>query len=204
MATRNKIIPPQVTGKKSGASKSVEAETLDEAIQLFNRAKERLKQIYRWNEWSGKIGATFSLTDERGNILTRFPEIGNLIRIDIPGPGPLEGQGYDWVRIEKIVDEKHTPNNDLYALRVRPVKAPGSDDDSPAHFYTEAATSSFIVKRAKKKVTVLEEGRNEISNTETENKIDKARHAVIGTGAQMGMAHLQWQTFVESILKKED
>jgi hypothetical protein len=203
MKSTDKLIPPQVTGSESGAEESMDTESIREAMLLFDHAKNRLKHINGWDEWSGTIGASFRLTDETGKVQEHLPKVGNLIRIDIPGPGPEEGYGYDWVRIEEIIDKERSDDEDLFAFRVRPVKAPGSDDKSPAHFYTEEATSSFIVKRSGKKVMVSEEGRNEKSNTQTENTVDKMRHAVIGTGAKIGIAHLQWKKFVAGILKQE-
>jgi hypothetical protein len=198
--SQNKIIPPQVTGSASGAEETHEAATVTKAIDIFNKAKERLKNINAWEEWSGMISASFLLTDEEGKPLKGMPDVGNLIRIDIPGPGMKESNGYDWVRIEDIVEE-HNADTDVYAIKVRPVQAPDSNSKTSAHFYTEEATSSFMVQRKGKTVTASEEGRNEVLNTETEHVTDKIRNAVIGTGAQLGIAKMQWKNLMKGILK---
>lgn len=196
----NKIVPQQVTGNESGASETYEGASAEEAKRVFERAKSRLKHINEWHAWSGTGSATFSLTDEAGHVLQQMPAVGNLIRIDIPGPGTIQGEGYDWVRIEEIMEENNG-DDELFGILVRPVQAPGSTDKASAHFYTEAATSSFIVKRNGKKVTAAEVGRNEILNTETENLADKMRNIVVGAGAQAGIAYIQWKNLVAGILK---
>ena len=141
-----KIIPPQEKGSHSGATAERQANSLQEARQLYAAAKQRLLDINRWHEYSGKPTATFQLTDNNGKEITGPSKPGNLIRIDLPGPGPQKGDGYDWVYIEDI-QEENSAEEDFFGIRVRPVAAPVSDESASSHFYTPDATSSFVVKR---------------------------------------------------------
>src|SRR5215212_10278194 len=119
------IVPPQVTGRESGATAEKNMETPAKAAELFAIARRRLLDINNWKKYSGVLSAEFQLTDAEGNPLAGPPQVGNLIRIDLPGPGPQKGDGYDWVYIEDIQDR-----TDFTGMRVRPVSAPASDENA--------------------------------------------------------------------------
>lgn len=202
--TAEKIIPKQKEGSKTGATATAELTDKKEATELFKVAKSRLLDINTWDKLCGVASATFELTDKAGNKISGTPEVGNLIRIDLPGPGTISGEGYDWVRIEAIEDNSDSEaEEEAFAFRVRPVKNPVSDDDAPAHFYTDDATSSFIIERRGTIITASEKGRNEKPNTDTAKIVDKVRNAVVATGAKNGLAYPQWKTLMEGLLKKK-
>jgi len=195
-----KIVPPQVVGKKSGAVSEVILAGIAEAKALFAAAKQRLLDINRWKDISGPLSADFKLTDLQGNMLEGPPQVGNLIRINLPGPGTRKGAGYDWVYIEEIKEVESTENKDFIGIRVRPVAAPVSDEEASSHFYTDNATSSFIVERTGTKVEASEEGRNEIPNRETKNIFDKIRNTLVAIGASQGLAYPQWKALMDGVL----
>jgi hypothetical protein len=70
-----------------------------------------------------------------------------------------------------------------------------------AHFFTEEATSNFMVKRVGNKVSAEVHGRNEKPNTEAEKLVDKARNTAVATGAVTGFAKLQWKSLVNGLIK---
>ena len=72
-----------------------------------------------------------------------------------------------------------------------------------AHFYTDEATSNFIVKREGTKVTAGVYGRNEKPNVKTETIIDKVRNAVVGTGAVTAFSKIQWKALVNGLLERK-
>ena len=202
--TVEKIIPRQKKGSETGAKAIAELTNKAEAMALFKLAKSRLLDINSWDELCGLASATFELTDKAGNKISGPPEIGNLIRIDLPGPGTISGEGYDWVRIEAMEDNSDPENDEeSFAFRARPVKSPVSDDDAPSHFYTDDATSSFIIVRRGTKIIASEQGRNEKPNTDTDKIVDKVRNAVVATGAKNGLAYPQWKALMEGLLKRE-
>lgn len=72
---------------------------------------------------------------------------GKLVwKIDIPGPGSSEGDGYDCVCVE---DVKEVSEGDMQStgFHVRPSQNPFGEKNETAHFYSNEATSNFIVTR---------------------------------------------------------
>lgn len=197
------FLPPQVVGKETGAAARVVAGTREAAVSVFEMARNRLMNINEWNIYTGMGSATFQLVDEKGNASAGPPEQGQLIRIDIPGPGTIKGSGFDWVLIETIENELY-PEEDtaIFAFRVRPVSAPLSDEAASSHFFTSDATSTFIVMRKGNEVVAEERGRNEVPNDYTRNLIDRVRNLLVGLGASHGLSHLQWKSLMEGVLKK--
>lgn len=204
-STAQSIIPSQKKGTETGASDTVSAETIINAHKLFIIARERLKDINHWKKYSGVAFTDTKLTDNKGNPLKREPREGDYIKIDIPGPGPAAGDGYDWVRIEEIVDNTdELAEEESFAMRVRPASNPSNDNDEISHFYTSDSSSTFIVERINSHVTATEAGKNEIANTSTENAIDNVRNATVAIASAMGIASLQWKLLMQGILKAEE
>lgn len=200
-----KRIPEQVTGTKTGA-KAEENTSLTNAKALFVRARERLLDINGWDAYSGVAGADFRLANDKGERKEGMPRRGDHIVIDLPGPGPKEGMGFDWVRIEDIQDvTAPEAEREFTLITVRPCSVPGSDSSSAAHFYEKSATSTFIVERVGDKLISEEKGRNEVSNTEGPRSLfDKIRNFVVSIGARSGASQLQWKVLMKNILLKED
>jgi hypothetical protein len=200
-----KIVPVQQTGRHTGAEAHRNLDTREEAIQVYQEAKSRLLNINQWGTYAGIASATFRLTDPQGNEVDREPELGDLIRIDIPGPGSSAGGGYDWVCIEAYLETIDAArDDDTFGFRVRPARNPKSDDPAPAHFYNQETTSTFLVQRAGSKVTAAEKGRNEVPNTDAERWTDRLRNSTIAFGASLGMAIPQWKALLEGILERAD
>jgi hypothetical protein len=200
-----KRIPEQHTGTETGA-KVQETAPRENAKALFIRARKRLFDINSWDKYSGIAGAKFLLMDEHGTSKRGIARKGDHIAIDLPGPGPKEGNGFDWVRIEDIQDEPAPEAAREFALiTVRPCAMPGSNAGTAAHFYERSATSTFIVERKGDELISEEKGRNEISNTTTPRSFfDKVRNFFVAIGARSGASQLQWRVLMKNILLKED
>jgi len=199
---KHKIVPPQEKGRKTSAEAHRDCLSREGAVEVYQEARRRLLDINRWDEYAGAASATFRLTDLLGNEIDRSPEIGDLIRINLPGPGSVSGEGYDWVEIETYIETIDSGRDtDLFAFRVRPAPMPGSGDEVPAHFYTEDATSTFLIQRAGNKVTAAEKGRNEVPNTDADSIRDKIRNTVVGASASIGLAFPQWKSLMEGLLE---
>ena len=194
------IIPHQEKGTQSNTES--DAEFLDEktAKDFFLIAKDRLLHINQWHELSGEGSAEFSLTDEHGNKVYRLPRIDDYFKIDIPGPGSSSGEGEDWVRIEAI-EENDDINDQWIAIRVRPAPSPLNNDKDIAHFFSDTATSTFIVRRENNKVIAGVYGRNEKPNMKAEEFKDKVRNAAIALGAMVGISKIQWKNLVKGIVR---
>ena len=197
-------IPDEEEGSQKEITSKEETDTVDEAKKLFAEAKNRLLDVNKWDEICGKASAVFKLTDENGNEIAGKPKVGDHFKIDIPAPESKTGDGYDWVRVEAI-EEKENPAEDseYIIMRVRPSSNPTKASDEVAHFFSDKATSNFLILREKKAVTAAVLGRNEVANTEaTHGLLDKLRNAIVGTGALGGLSYPQWKSLVKGLLGK--
>ena len=153
--------PPQYAGKQL----DLHAETLfdneKECQEFFLMAKKRLLRSFEWHDIAKIPAATFVLTDHLGRELIREIRENDLIRIDIPGPGNSSGNGFDWVKVEKITEERK-PNEELCSITLRPTSNPEEDQDEIAHFFKSIATSTLLVRRQDLNVIAEYHGRNEL------------------------------------------
>jgi hypothetical protein len=195
-------VPPQNEGTQKDIVHTVRTDGDEDARKLFMIARNRLMDVNHWEEYSKPVTATFALTDVNGKEQMRTAEKGDYFKIDLPGPGSAEGKGYDWVKIEAIEEQGH-PDRDMerIVIRVRPAPAPGNDRENIAHFFDERATSSFVVERNGSEVRAAVFGRNEVPNVGTSNVIDKVRNAMVGTGAILGLANVQWKNLVKGLVE---
>ena len=202
---KEKIIPPQKEGGKKDIEHVVTAADDDDARKLFVIARNRLLEVNRWHEISSTVSAKFHLTDANGSEVNRTVEKDDHIKIDVPGPGPAEGKGFDWVVIEAIEEKSDTSGPyESIGIRVRPTSDPTKKGENVAHFFNSDATSTFLVERRGKTVSASVFGRNEKPNTkDTTNVVDKVRNAVIGTGAIMGLSNIQWKSLVIGLIAME-
>lgn len=194
------VIPPQQTGKQSDIIEQVVATDATQARNNFHVAAGRLLAINSWAAFSEGISATFALTDAAGKSKQEAPRPGDYIKIDIPGPSASAGNGYDWARVE-LVENKTSPGaaEEYIAMRVRPAAPPGQPGET-AHFFDDAATSSFIIKRMNNIVTAEIHGRNEKANTDTEQVTDKIRNTLVSWGARAGLSGVQWTKLAKGLL----
>lgn len=197
------IIPKQNRGAETKAIARKKCNTERQAIDLFRVAAARLLDINNWGDFASKLSAIFSLTDNNGvTISNKIPEVGNLIRIQLPGPPNIDGSGYDWVRIEKIEEEKDKfRKREFLQLQVRPVENPfDKKKETQAHLYTVDATSTFAVVRKNKTVWVFELGRHELVNTRVNSFVNNARNLLVSVAAFIGLSTSQWKLLINGIL----
>ncbi len=196
------IVPEQTMGTQTGASARRRCRSLAEAEKVFDQACGRLLDINRWSDISGAMSASFQLTDANGELLfTAKPVTGNLIRIHLPGPGNAAGEGYDWVRIAKIVRKDDLiMDEEICALIVKPAAHPDEDAVATAHFYTKAASSTFVVWRSGRSLRAIEFGRNEKTNKHV-GLLNRLRNMLVAFAARAGLSTPQWKSLMEGILK---
>jgi hypothetical protein len=204
MSEKNKedIVPVHQEGIQTNTEASIELKSLGEAKNFFQKVKERLLHVNGWHSIAGALTAHFQLTDKEGKEVNRSAREGDHFKIDIPGPGPVTGDGYDWVQVEAI-EEKDEEVEQSITLRVRPATNPTNERKDVAHFFSEEATSCFTVKREQNTITAGVYGRNEKPNTNAETIVDKARNTAVATGAITGFAKLQWKSLVKGLVKKD-
>jgi hypothetical protein len=202
MSQQNNIIPSQDSGIQTNTESTEELATEKEAKDYYVTVCKRLMDINNWQQYAGKATAAFQLTDNSGKDVKRDPQKGDHLKIDIPGPGSVSGQGFDWVQIEAI-EKDQDENTQWNAIRVRPATSPLNEKEDVAHFFSDDTTSTFMVRQEGKKVIAGVYGRNEKPNTNTETTIDKIRNTAIATGAITGFSKIQWKSLVNGLVKKE-
>ena len=197
---KDELIPEQYVGKETNIEEELSGGNERAAKEMFEESRTRLLNVNRWHDLAGGPSAAFQLTDEKGISVNRAVVEGDYFKIDIPGPGNVEGKGYDWVRVEKI-EEEHDEDHDLVLIRVRPAKEPSSGEHT-THFFTSEATSNFVVERRGSHIKAAVYGRNEKPNTETSNIVDKTRNTMVALGAFAGFSEIQWKKLVKGLLGK--
>jgi len=196
------IIPKQKKGNKSDNSSTIKWTTNQEANVHFRRASHRLLDVNNWEKiCDGIMKAKFILCDITGKKVNRLAKEHDYFKIDIPGPGSVEGDGYDWVQIESIATNADKKNDsDLISVSVRPASSPQNDKKSIAHFFSDEATTTFLVKRSGKMLTAEIHGRNEKPNVLTENIIGSVRNKIIAKAAMISFSDVQWKQLVIGLL----
>ncbi|MFD0766319.1 hypothetical protein ACFQZI_15765 [Mucilaginibacter lutimaris] len=198
-------IPPQTEGKHNDFIHFVDCATVDEAHDLFLLAKDRLKDISQWHKLSGPHSAKFAVTDSQGNEIYKIAEKGDLfyINLPLPTPGPLAGDGKEWVRIETMEEAGDiTTESEFIIMTVRPVANPRHPEKSIAHFFSHDSTNTFIIERYLNHVSTAACGRNEKPNNKDTGLFDTVRNTIIALGARNGLSGPQWNPLMKGILEK--
>lgn len=197
-------IPLQTEGEKTDVIHFADCASIQEAHHLFLLAKDRLKDISQWHVLSGPHSAKFSITDAAGNEVYKMAEKGDLFYINLPAPGPLAGNGKEWVRIEAIEEvDDATAESEHIAMTVRPVASPMHPDKATAHFFAHHSTNTFIVERYLNHVSAASYGRNETPNNKDVGLYDTVRNTIIALAAREGLSGPQWKSLITGILEKQ-
>ncbi len=197
------ILPAQTTGKEIEAEASIDLQDKLGAIIFFSEVRNRLREVNQWHKTPGFVSGKFQLTDANGKELNKHAEKGDFIKVDVPGPGSKEGEGYDWTIIEEM-KEVNEADVQCFAMRVRPAHNPATNSPHVAHFYDDGGTSNFIVTREGNTVTVSIVDRNVKANDKTESLLDNIRHIAVGLGAMGAFSKAQWQNLAEGLVRNEE
>jgi hypothetical protein len=192
-------VPENHHGDSVDSETSREFGDITEARAFFDKGKVRLLDVNRWHEFSGEELALFMLTDTTGTQVPGPAQEGHYIKIDIPGPGTKKGDGFDWVIIEEVKEERSGSAESL-ALRVRPTDDPTSEGHDTTHFYSNESTSTFIITQDQLTVSAGVYDRNLEANGESDNLFDKVRNAIVGFVGKKAFSALQWKVFTEGLL----
>jgi hypothetical protein len=197
------VVPEQLEGSEMNVRSETVVSDIAQAVVFYQLVKLRLFEVNSWDRVCGTSTTTFQLTLADGSPSFRL-EVGNLIKIDIPGPGTSAGDGYDWVRIERIEKNEESEVEEWAGFTVRPCPNPFHPELGIAHFFSDVATSTFIIGRSGQTVWAEMHGRNEVSNGNTEKIFDGLRNAMVGWTAKIGLSYPQWKLLVDGLVKKDD
>lgn len=202
MENQNEIIPKQQKGIATDIKESITSSSLEEAIQVYNLAVNRLKDVNHWHLLTKHTGTKFTLRDKNGNEAKRLVALGDYFQINIPFPGLSSGKGYDWVQVIEIKEENNAHENEqTYSMLVKPVSPPFEEET--AHFFDSDASSTFSIIRKGTKITALVHGRNEKPNTLVETLSGKIRNLIVAAGSFLGFSYFQWKSLVKGLLSDD-
>lgn len=194
-------IPQQKKGGFHNTESIKEFDNPEMTAEQFAILKSRLYAVNQWKDFCGEGFADFQLYDVSGNYVDRIPVKGDFIRIDIPGPGMREAEGFDWVRIIDISNQ-HTKEDEFENISITciPSKEPGNSSKRyTAHFYSSDASSTFMISRGNNYIKAAVYGRNETANLNA-GFLDKIRNLIIALGGMMGISKIQWKRLTDALL----
>ncbi|GAA4294997.1 hypothetical protein [Nibribacter koreensis] len=156
------------------------------AVQAFAQSKQKLFNVDDWSHMAG-ITSTFELYNAQGQRkAAQNPIVGDFIKIILPAT-TIE----NWVKVIEVVEEE-----DLAKFVVQPSHNPLTPAEEPGktdHFFTEEATSTFLVARQGTTLMACEIGRNEVANSHGQEAGDRPLlNTVISTGGWAGFQAIQW------------
>lgn len=202
MKHAEETIPAQRTGRATDFGDEQEFKNKNQAAGHFREIVGRLLNISEWHRYAGSGSSRFTLTNNLGKETDGLAREGLFFNIDLPVPGSNAGDGLEWVMIERITAEGNSRTNGEYvSMSVRPVPDPRHSRSAIAHFYKDVSTSTFIVERTGKKVTVGIHGRNETPNNEEVGLHDKVRNTVVALSARIGLAGPQWKKLAAGLIR---
>ncbi|MBO9659677.1 MAG: hypothetical protein J7527_12720 [Chitinophagaceae bacterium] len=199
MENQNKLVPDQQKGKQVDLVERREFASAQDAELAFRRATGRLLRPQTWHELAGNASASFEVLKADAQKTEDPVEEFYFIRIDIPGPGSPAGEGYDWVRVERI--EGKDKKSDLVGIKLVPCANPVNDKETTAHFFEEGSSSTLIVELSGNVVEASYKGRNEVINNATGKVAENIRNTIVGAGAKAGLSEAQWQQLIKSFLE---
>lgn len=183
-ATKNKIYSSQ----NNFSSREV-------AVREFERSKAKLFNVNRWSDLSD-FTSDFELYNQQGQRSEKEkPEVGDFIRIMLPGPAPE-----NWVKVTDI-----KVSDEAAEFTVSPCEDPREKDEEVEHFFIKEATSTFRVKLIDNSIHAFEIGKNEGINNQGERAGDrKVLNTLIAEGGWAAFQELQWKTLTDYLVHKEE
>lgn len=168
------------------------------AKKHYSYMKQHLFAVHRWHLMDD-MPTKFRLVDKTGQEKQGVPETGDYIRIDIPGPGNPAGDGSDWVRIGQLQQEEEA-DVAFVAILVHVAPPPDASVLTPAHFFGQGASSTFVVRRIGTCIQAEVHGRNEVNNTKQGTLSEKVRNGMVAAAAKMGLGKVQWKIWTEGMI----
>ncbi|WP_306620687.1 hypothetical protein [Chryseobacterium ginsenosidimutans] len=172
-------------------------ETAGIALEVYDIIKDKFLRIHEWASYSEYTFADFKLFDCKGKQAFRNPEKGDFVRINIKGCPDL-GTPYFWVTIQDLTVENSADTQNIFIV-FKPSYKPDDKHKRIEHFYSKHSTSTFMISRHGRKITVAVYGRNETANLST-HFLNKIKNMFTALLAIAGLSKIQWKIFTDSLL----
>lgn len=184
---------------KGGKYDSIQRRYFDvDEIDFIEKIKLTFFDINRWYQLFGNA-TTFQVTDQKGQEKFGRIAVGDLVKIQIPGPKSNVGGGYDWVEIHEI-SEMSKGHFSKLSIVLTPCSKPGSPYNI-AHFYSSLSKNYFSIIYSPTEIRAEVHGRNEVPNYKNLSLRDKARNFLVANGGLFGLGKIHWEIWATNILK---
>lgn len=160
-----------------------------------NAFAESIVRLLNVNGWSGlsHFTADFTLHNSYGRPKPDgLVQVGDYIRIDLPGPMPQ-----NWVEVKRMIIEENE-----VAFTVQPCPDPEENKpDEVAHFFDQTARSTFRVERVGATIRAYEIGQNEVINNHDSQAGDRAIiNTVIAEAGWLFYQKIQWKLLTDYLV----
>ncbi len=193
-------IPQNLKGNSHDVVSMKCVDTLESADSYFKTVVERLISVKDWCSYSDKVKTKFVIINSDTAQETNEFDTGNMIRIEIPGPGTASGKGYDWTKIIDITTNKDDAELPFFAMTLKPCSPPNANNEVIAHFYKEKSSNTFVIRRIGDCIYAEVHGRNETINISDVPLLDSIRNIGINMGTKIGLGGLNWLALTEGLL----
>lgn len=165
------------------------------AVREFERSKAKLFNVNSWSKLS-RFTSEFELYKQNGQrSMEEKPEVGDFIRILLPGPSPE-----NWVKVTDI-----NISNEAAEFTVSPSEDPREKDGDIEHFFIKEATSTFKVELRGNSIHAFEIGKNEgINNKGYEAGDREVMNTLLAEGGWVAFQEIQWKKLTEYLVHKEE
>jgi hypothetical protein len=191
-----RVIKGEETVDKLFTSESAYADELS-ARQAFALSKEKLFDVNAWSQLPG-ISSTFQLYDRQGTIKqAKKPQPGDYIWIDLPGPLPK-----NWVQVVDLREEENSASFTVSPSE-NPQETNSESTGETQHFFTQEATSTFVVELHGTRLVAKEIGKDEAINNRSEEAGNrKLVNTLIAQGGWAFFQKVQWQKLTDYLVHK--
>lgn len=151
-STLESIVPLQRNGRKAKVQISVNCDSVDTAIRLYEFLKISLADVNHWSEFKHGISFYPKLTDSTGQSVRRIAMKGDLIKILLPRWQSI-GRLYDWREIIDI-EERMSGNAEIFFITLRPAANPELEIPEASHFLTAESTVTFFYYSGRAQIAI--------------------------------------------------
>lgn len=191
-------IEHEVQALQGNATKDVSyssERTLASAADAWEAFKLAVSKLLNVDGWSGlsSLTADFQLHNASGQPKPNgHPQVGDYIRIALPGPIPE-----NWVRVSHVANAENRVE-----FTVRPSPDPHHTNSGQIdHFFHKEAKSTFRIELLDQTITASEIGQQEgINNQQPEAGNRAAINTVIAEGGWLGYQKFQWKLLTDYLV----
>ena len=196
MNALERTIPSHKKGIKKNYTSSRKFKEVSDAQLCYDNAIARLLNINHWDTISPLAKGMTQIMSGQMKMQRRKARLGDYVRIGLPIENP-DGGSYDWVQVD-VLKFSSGKRKEQCLMVLRPCPMPGGD--ITAHFFTEDASSNFLLTRDRNTVTADYYGHNETPNMDVSGLKEKIRNGIVAMGAMLGLSDTLWKPLTEGLL----